>query len=199
MFPRTLQFACPAEFLFFSQHASSSTKLSTCTTHHHPLFAMNTATAQRKVSSHEDPNSPSDELRVPALKPLRSNSPRTQYLILYNFVSAILWLVVLGRVVLLVPLVGFERTYAGVGIFAKWTQTLALLEVVHAATGKCNAVFRGEPWGLFQQASNSVIKQASSARRSQQRVCKLRAGSYWFGPLSTIFPGLLRVPAILAC
>lgn len=69
------------------------------------------------------------------LKPLRSNSPKKQYLILYNFVSAILWLSVLGRVVGLVPLVGFHRVYEGVGVFAKRTQTLACLEIVHAATG----------------------------------------------------------------
>ena len=73
----------------------------------------------------------------PGPKPLQSSSPKTQYLILYNFVSALLWLVVLGRVVLLVPLVGFGRTYAGVGRFTKWTQTAALLEVIHAASGKC--------------------------------------------------------------
>jgi very-long-chain (3R)-3-hydroxyacyl-CoA dehydratase len=83
-----------------------------------------------------EPLSPSDALHKPAPKPLRSSSPKTQYLVLYNFVSALLWLVVLGRVVLLVPLVGFGRTYAGVGRFAKWTQTMALLEIVHAATGK---------------------------------------------------------------
>ena len=81
------------------------------------------------------PMSPSDDLRTPARKPLRSSNPKTQYLILYNFVSAVLWTVVLGRVLLLVPLVGFGRVYAGVGQFTKWTQTLALLEVVHAAVG----------------------------------------------------------------
>jgi len=81
------------------------------------------------------PVSPSGELRTPTRKPLRSSNPKTQYLILYNFVSAILWTVVLGRVLLLVPLVGFGRVYAGVGQFTKWTQTLALLEVVHAAIG----------------------------------------------------------------
>lgn len=36
---------------------------------------------------------------------------------------------------MLVPLVGFGRVYGGVGQFTKWTQTLALLEVVHAAVG----------------------------------------------------------------
>jgi len=74
--------------------------------------------------------------RKPGPKPLQSSSPKTQYLILYNFVNAILWVTVLGRVLLLVPLVGFGQVYPGVGRFTKWTQTLALLEVVHAVTGK---------------------------------------------------------------
>ncbi|TVY34751.1 putative very-long-chain (3R)-3-hydroxyacyl-CoA dehydratase [Lachnellula subtilissima] len=71
----------------------------------------------------------------PGPKVLQSSSPKKQYLILYNFASALSWLVVLGRVVLLVPMVGFGRVYPGVGYYAKWTQTVALLEVVHAATG----------------------------------------------------------------
>ncbi|KAB8295871.1 hypothetical protein EYC80_008692 [Monilinia laxa] len=72
-------------------------------------------------------------------KPLQSSNRKTQYLILYNFVSALLWLVVLGRVLLLVPLVGFGRLYPAVGQFLKWTQTIALLEVVHAAIGVVRA------------------------------------------------------------
>ncbi|APA11087.1 hypothetical protein SS1G_03177 [Sclerotinia sclerotiorum 1980 UF-70] len=72
-------------------------------------------------------------------KPLQSSNRKTQYLILYNFVSSLLWLVVLGRVLLLVPLVGFGRLYPGVGQFVKWTQTVALLEVVHAAIGVVRA------------------------------------------------------------
>lgn len=39
----------------------------------------------------------------------------------------------------LVSLTGFESTYAGVGDFAKWTQTIALLEIVHAAAGVVRA------------------------------------------------------------
>ncbi|CZS95929.1 related to protein tyrosine phosphatase-like protein (putative anti-phosphatase); pepino protein; pasticcino protein pas2 [Rhynchosporium agropyri] len=77
--------------------------------------------------------------RKPGPKPLQSSSPKTQYLILYNFVNAVLWLTVLGRVIMLVPLVGFGRVYPGVGKFLKWTQSLALLEVVHAATGLVRA------------------------------------------------------------
>ncbi|CZS98895.1 hypothetical protein WAI453_008496 [Rhynchosporium graminicola] len=77
--------------------------------------------------------------RKPGPKPLQSSSPKTQYLILYNFVNTVLWLTVLGRVIMLVPLVGFGRVYPGVGNFLKWTQSLALLEVVHAATGLVRA------------------------------------------------------------
>lgn len=82
-----------------------------------------------------DSKEASGTVRKPGPKPLQSSSLRTQYLILYNFVSMILWLVVLGRVVLLVPLVGFGRVYQGAGNFTKWTQTMALLEVVHSAVG----------------------------------------------------------------
>ena len=97
-----------------------------------PPYAL---TMDNQVPNDLPPISPSDERRTPARKPLRSSNPKTQYLILYNFVCAVLWTVVLGRVLLLVPLVGFGRVYAGVGHFTKWTQTLALLEVVHSAVG----------------------------------------------------------------
>ena len=71
-----------------------------------------------------------------------SSAPRslkTQYLIGYNLVSAALWVAVLGRILLLVPLVGFQGVHGGVGEFAKWTQTLAVLEAVHSALGGVNA------------------------------------------------------------
>jgi len=64
-----------------------------------------------------------------------TSSPKNSYLILYNLASTVLWLAVLGRVVLLVPLVGFENVYGGVGEFAKWTQTLAVLEILHSLIG----------------------------------------------------------------
>lgn len=60
---------------------------------------------------------------------------QSQYLVSYNLVCAVLWAAVLGRVVLLIPLVGFENVHGGVGEFTKWTQTLALLEVAHSALG----------------------------------------------------------------
>lgn len=65
-----------------------------------------------------------------------SQSPLiAQYLILYNLFSALLWTTVLGRVVLLIPLVGFNGVYGGVGEFAKWTQTIAVMEVLHSGFG----------------------------------------------------------------
>ncbi len=72
-----------------------------------------------------------------------TRSLKTQYLILYNLVSAVLWVAVLGRVILLVPLVGFENVHGGVGEFAKWTQTLAVLEVVHSALGRSSIFLKG--------------------------------------------------------
>lgn len=69
-------------------------------------------------------------------RPLPSTVSRQQYLILYNLVSALLWLVVLGRVVSLTYLVGYDNIHGGIGDFAKWTQTLAILEIVHSALGQ---------------------------------------------------------------
>ena len=66
----------------------------------------------------------------------QSQTLQTQYLTLYNFVSAFLWLAIFGRVVLLIPLLGFERVYSGVGQFVRWTQMLAILEIGHSALGK---------------------------------------------------------------
>ncbi len=61
-----------------------------------------------------------------------------QYLILYNLISAFLWFAVLARVLVLLAVVGPQNVYGGVGEFAKWTQTLAVLEVAHSALGKEN-------------------------------------------------------------
>nr|POE74318.1 putative very-long-chain (3r)-3-hydroxyacyl-coa dehydratase [Quercus suber] len=83
-------------------------------------------------------------------------SARSLYLIAYNAVSTMLWAVVLGRVVMITLLhgggarsgfgsqaridwLGGPNVYRGVGDFAKWTQTLAGLEVVHALIGLVRA------------------------------------------------------------
>ena len=59
-----------------------------------------------------------------------------RYLQIYNLLSSLAWAIVLGRVVLLVPLVGFEHVHGGAGTWLRWTQTTAGLEVLHALTGQ---------------------------------------------------------------
>ncbi|CCU81711.1 unnamed protein product [Blumeria hordei] len=89
------------------------------------------ASSKRSKSQNKSTNSRSRR----QAKALTSSSGRKQYLILYNFLSALLWLIILGRVLLLVPLVGFELVHQGVGKFTLLTQSMALLEVVHSASG----------------------------------------------------------------
>jgi very-long-chain (3R)-3-hydroxyacyl-CoA dehydratase len=57
------------------------------------------------------------------------------YLQLYNGISALLWFVVLSRAALLALLVGPSHVYGGVGEWTRNVQTMAVLEVVHAAVG----------------------------------------------------------------
>ncbi|KAI1074506.1 tyrosine phosphatase-like protein [Whalleya microplaca] len=77
-----------------------------------------------------------------AAKPVKKSSPvKNGYLILYNAVSAILWLTVLGRVVGVNVLKGHQLAYPAVGEFCKWTQTLAGMEVLHSLLGIVRAPF----------------------------------------------------------
>ncbi|CAZ85184.1 unnamed protein product [Tuber melanosporum] len=66
---------------------------------------------------------------------------KDQYLIAYNAVSVVLWFGVVGRTLLLLPLVGHENVYAGVGNYTKWAQTLAILEVFHILLGLLRSSF----------------------------------------------------------
>lgn len=64
------------------------------------------------------------------------NSPAGRfYLVTYNVINVILWLLVLLRTIITSRRYGVAHTYDDVGDFAKWTQTIAILEVVHAAIG----------------------------------------------------------------
>ena len=61
---------------------------------------------------------------------------KQQYLILYNTLSSVLWAAVLARVLLTIPFdSGFANVYRSVGEFTKWTQSLALLEIIHSLLG----------------------------------------------------------------
>ncbi|KAI0199565.1 tyrosine phosphatase-like protein [Astrocystis sublimbata] len=76
-------------------------------------------------------------------KPARklSSPVKNGYLILYNAVSAILWLTVLGRIVAINVARGPTLAYPAVGEFCKWTQTLAGMEVLHSLFGIVRAPF----------------------------------------------------------
>ncbi|KAI1213388.1 PTPLA-domain-containing protein [Annulohypoxylon truncatum] len=75
-------------------------------------------------------------------KPTKKASPiKNGYLILYNAVSAVLWLTVLGRVVGANATGGPLLVYPTVGEFCKWTQTLAGMEVLHSILGVVRAPF----------------------------------------------------------
>ena len=70
------------------------------------------------------------------VKPPKTSPAALQYfLILYNAVSATLWSVVLGRVLTIGLVFGLSRVYSGTGNFLRWTQTLAILEIIFSATG----------------------------------------------------------------
>ncbi|KAI0874689.1 tyrosine phosphatase-like protein [Hypoxylon argillaceum] len=75
-----------------------------------------------------------------AAKPARKPSPvKNGYLVLYNAVSAMLWMTVLGRVVGINVIRGPQFAYPVVGEFCKWTQTLAGMEVLHSLFGVVRA------------------------------------------------------------
>ena len=79
---------------------------------------------------------PSDSQRPPA-PVAQKKTLRTQYLTLYNLVSAVLWLRVFWSVVLILAVGGgWEKVFAGADTNVRYVQTAALLEVAHAALGK---------------------------------------------------------------
>jgi very-long-chain (3R)-3-hydroxyacyl-CoA dehydratase len=69
--------------------------------------------------------------------PKRSGfGPKKAYLVLYNAASAVAWAAVLGRVVAAYSTDGAEVVPAAVDNFARITQTFAVMEILHALTGK---------------------------------------------------------------
>ncbi|KAK3068881.1 hypothetical protein LTR53_013222 [Teratosphaeriaceae sp. CCFEE 6253] len=111
----------------FSQHAACIFPIPT------PYESNNHATNMDRPDDSQQPPPDGSEAEQPVK--VVPPSYRSLYLILYNFVSAVLWSVVLGRTLLIAGLYGNRNVHVGVGEFTKWTQTLAALEVVHAAVG----------------------------------------------------------------
>ncbi|KAF2238804.1 PTPLA-domain-containing protein [Viridothelium virens] len=97
-----------------------------------------------------------DSSRSTARPPPQTSLLKARYLTFYNFISAVLWFTVLGRTTLLIPLVGYANIHGGVGNFARWTQTLALMEILHSATGLVRAPL---PTTALQVASRLLLIQ----------------------------------------
>ncbi|CAK7211929.1 hypothetical protein SCUCBS95973_001290 [Sporothrix curviconia] len=81
---------------------------------------------------------PADK-NIPGTTPVRPSQAKLLYLTVYNFALAVLWLTVLGRTAGAAFLRGPEFVPLAVGSFVRWTQTLALLEVVHSLLGVVRA------------------------------------------------------------
>lgn len=89
--------------------------------------------------------------------PRRQASPTQNYLIAYNAVCLALWAVVTLRALFLIPtLYAFgkpHQLFDALFSFLKWTQTIALLEVVHALVG----LVRASPITTAMQVASRIL------------------------------------------
>lgn len=121
-----------------------------------------------------------------------SSSPQSKqtitYLLIYNTLSLILWFCVLGRVVILIALLGTENVYGGVGQFAKWTQTLAGVEVLNSALGESSVLFvsfcmkgrrRGEEMRGENLMGEAEQGAAAAVERGKTTVCLFVGTGDW--------------------
>ena len=65
----------------------------------------------------------------------KSPSAKNSYLLAYNAISAVLWAGVLLSTAAAALEEGYNKAYGSVFEYVKWTQTLAVMEVLHAALG----------------------------------------------------------------
>jgi very-long-chain (3R)-3-hydroxyacyl-CoA dehydratase len=97
----------------------------------------------------------------PTPKPTRAaaaaSSPTQKYLVVYNAVCLALWATVTLRAALLIPTLAtvgkLEHLLAALFPLLKWTQTVALLEVVHAVSG----VVRASPLTTAMQVASRIL------------------------------------------
>lgn len=71
----------------------------------------------------------------PSPRSLTKGEVAKEYLTAYNAICALLWLSVFSRTVVILPITGVESVYEAAGDFTKWTQTVAILEILHSAFG----------------------------------------------------------------
>lgn len=82
--------------------------------------------------------------------------PQWVYLIGYNTISALLWLLIFTRTALTVVADGPEGVYPAVRILLLFTQSMAVLDVLHATLGKAS-LFSYRPFPLSAIRSYSLI------------------------------------------
>lgn len=85
--------------------------------------------------------------------PKRSSPLKTGYLVLYNALSAILWLTVLGRTVGTNLMRGPQFVYFTTGDFVLWTQTLMIMDVLHGLFG----IVRSDPVTAAAQVASRYV------------------------------------------
>ncbi|KAL9038289.1 MAG: hypothetical protein Q9180_003229 [Flavoplaca navasiana] len=92
--------------------------------------------------------------RRPSPPPLTKGEIAKEYLTAYNAICALLWLSVFGRTVVILPITGIESVYEAAGDFTKWTQTVAILEILHSAFGLVRSPL---PTTILQVASRIIL------------------------------------------
>ncbi|KAI4230159.1 MAG: hypothetical protein L6R36_000272 [Xanthoria steineri] len=92
--------------------------------------------------------------RPPPPPPLTKGEVAKEYLTAYNSICALLWLSVFSRVVVILPITGVESVYEAAGDFTKWTQTVAVLEILHSAFGLVRSPL---PTTILQVASRILL------------------------------------------
>lgn len=106
-------------------------------------------------------------------KPVRQIAPsyRSLYLILYNFISAVLWAAVLGRVLLIAWIYGWRNVFAGTDGYVRSVQTLAGLEVVHSLIGMLVFFRVLVDWIVYRMGRRSWWKEGVDMRLGYDVVC----------------------------
>jgi hypothetical protein len=90
---------------------------------------------------------------TPEMSTPRASSWRTTYLTAYNTLQTSLWFILLTLTLSALSL-GPDFIYTQIGPFARWVQTLCLLDIAHAATGLIPS-----PLGTtFTQVATRVIQ-----------------------------------------
>lgn len=122
--------------------------------------------------------------QTPARRPANTQkvaSNKSTYLLLYNAISFVLWSIVTLRAIILIPLLlqhdALHELYNALFTFLRNTQTLALLEIVHAAVG----LVRASPvttamqvasrlmlvWGVLNLYPDQVIRTVNVMGKSE--------------------------------